>query len=417
MLSFLLLGLSGYVILCSVIQATVTLRLVRLFRTRASPPPGFAPPKAAIILAVRGPDPTLEQNVRALAAQHYPDYRLFIVVDHVDDPAWKIVERVRDELPDRIQIAALREPVATCSLKCAAMAQAIEGLGPDYEMVAFADGDVLAHPSWLRELVEPLADPQIGASTGNRWYLPTDSSLGSMTRYFWNVGVVFQVWLNEFVLPGSMALRADAIEKTGLAGALRRSLFDGPAVVREIRRAAFKVRFVPTVMIPNRERISLRAFTQWVERQTIVAGTAEKNNWRLLALNALHIAICVFAPPLAALIGWWSSDDSALRWGLVALACYWGVMSLGVIAVERAVRSVLTLDEKEIRWFSWPKALSAVPGLLLAHLIPLLAFARTVTRKTVHWRGIEYEIGRADGVCMRRYAPYGQQVNSGESVL
>ena len=92
-------------------------------------------------------------------------------------------------------------------------------------------------------------------------------------------------------------------------------------------------------------------------------------------------------------------------------------MSFSVLAVERAVRGVLTLHEKELRWFSWPKALSAVPSLLLAHLIPLLALARTVTRKTVHWRGIEYEIGGADGVRMRSYAPYGQQIKSGESVL
>ena len=70
-----------------------------------------------------------------------------------------------------------------------------------------------------------------------------------MTRYLWNMGVVFQVWLNEFVWPGSMALRAETLNKTELVAALRRSLFDGPAVVRELRRAAFKVRFVPTVMI------------------------------------------------------------------------------------------------------------------------------------------------------------------------
>lgn len=417
MLIFLLLGLSGYVILCSLIQAIVTLRLVGMFRTYSNPQTEFGFPKAAIILAVRGPDPTLEQNVRALAAQEYLNYKLFIVVDHVDDPAWKIVEQVRAELPDRIQISALREHPTTCSLKCSAMAQAIESLDPDYKMVAFVDGDVLVHPLWLRELVVPLADPQIGASTGNRWYLPPDGNLGSMTRYFWNTGVVFQVWLNEFVWPGSMALRAETANKMELAAALRRSLFDGPTVVREIRRAGLQVRFVPTVMMPNRERISLSAFTRWVERQTMVAGTAEKHNWLLLAFNALHVAICVFVPPLAALIGWWSSNDSTLGWGLFALTCYWITMSLSVLAVERSVRRVLTTDEEEVRWFSWPKALSAVPSLVLAHLIPLLAFARTVRRKTVQWRGIEYEIDGANHFRMRKYTPFGHTIKPDESVL
>lgn len=417
MLIILLLGLSGYVILCSLIQAIVTLRLARMFRTHSTPPTDLGFPTAAIILAVRGPDPTLEQNVRALTAQQYSNYKVFIVVDHVDDPAWRIVERLRDELPDRIELSDLRDHPSTCSPKCGAMAQAIEALGADYEMIAFVDGDVLVHPLWLRELVGPLTAPEIGASTGNRWYLPTDNNLGSMTRYFWNTGVVFQVWLNGFVWPGSMALRTETANRMNLAAALRRSLFDGPTVVREIRRAGLKVRFVPTVMMPNRERISLSAFSRWVERQTIVAGTAEKHNWLLLGVNALHVAICVFVPPLAALVGWSSSNNIALDSGLFALACYWGTMSLSVLAVELAVRRVLTMDKKEIEWFSWPKAVSAVPSLLLAHLIPLLAFARTVRRKTVQWRGIEYEIDGADGFRMRKYKPFSQTIRSDESVL
>src|SRR4051812_42028708 len=375
MLKFFLLGMLGYVILCSIIQVCVTLRLLTVFRARVEPLHDFDFPKAAIILAIRGPDPSLERNIRALLAQGYPNYTLFVVVDHVEDPAWQIVETIRAEIPDRVRVSILKAPLRTCSLKSSAMAQAVSELDASYEVVAFADGDVLAHQTWLRELVEPLADSSIGVSTGGRWYLPSDSGLGSMTRYFWNAGGVIQIWLHEFVLPASMAFRSDALNKMGMVAALRNSLFDGPVVVREIRRAGYKVRFVPAAMTANREQISLGDFTSWVERQTLVASSLG-TNWLVLGFSGAHIAICVFAPPLAALIAFGLSESTVLRWALVAAASYWFAMSLSVLALERAVRSVLTLDQREIRWFSWPKALSAVPAIVLAHLVSLLAAVR-----------------------------------------
>ena len=324
MLNFFLWGILGYVILCSIVQVCVTLRLVIVFRSPVAPLHNFGLPKAAIILAIRGLDPSLERNIRALLAQLYLDYKLFVVVDHVEEPAWQIIEKIRDEIPDRIQVSVLKERSSTCSLKCSAMAQAIGELDASYEVVAFADGDVLAHQTWLRELVEPLADPNVGASTGNRWYLPSDSGLGSMTRYFWNAAGVIQIWLNEFVWPGSMAFRSDALNKMGIAAALRNSLFDGPVVVRELRRAGYQARFVPSVMIANREQILLGDFISWVERQTLVASSLGTNRL-VLGFNAAHLAICVFAPPLAALIAFWLSESTLLALGVardgVLLVC------------------------------------------------------------------------------------------------
>ncbi|HEY5742506.1 MAG TPA: hypothetical protein VIS99_08190, partial [Terrimicrobiaceae bacterium] len=104
MLNFFLWGMLGYVILCSIIQACVTLRLVTVFRTPVVPSDNFGLPKAAIILAIRGLDPSLERNARALLTQLYPDYKLFVVVDHVEDPAWQVFEKIRNENPDRIQL-------------------------------------------------------------------------------------------------------------------------------------------------------------------------------------------------------------------------------------------------------------------------------------------------------------------------
>ena len=62
-----------------------------------------------------------------------------------------------------------------------------------YQIIAFIDADTVAHPNWLRELVTPLLDDQVGLTTGNRWYLPTGNYWGSLVRYR-NVSTVVQMF-------------------------------------------------------------------------------------------------------------------------------------------------------------------------------------------------------------------------------
>lgn len=417
MLTFFLLGLAGYVILCSIIQLIVAVRFSSVLRSGRTRPPGSILPTAAIILVIRGPDPRLDLNVKALLDQRYPDYALFVVVDHIEDPAWPIIQKLRADNPERIQLSLLREPVTTCSLKCSAMAQAITDLDRSYEVVAFVDGDACVHQTWLLDLIEPLTDPDVGATTGCRWYLPDDGGMGSMTRYLWNVGVVMQLWLNGFIWPGSMAFRSRDLDKMGIAAALRTSLFDGPALVREVRRAGHKVFFAPSAAIANREQISLRDFTSWIERQTVVAGSAEKNNWALLSVNAVHVGICVFAPITVSIMALALSDSTILVWGLVSTASYWLVMAASVCAIELAIRKILTSHQVDVRWFGWRAAFAAAPSILLAHLVPLVGLVRAATRNTVEWRGITYEIRGPGDARMLEYKPFGKKVNARDSVL
>jgi hypothetical protein len=403
MLKLVLAGILAWIVLYSIVQLCIVIRFVRVFQRVPERPQKSSFPKAAIILAIRGPDPFLERNIRALLAQDYPEYTIFIVVDHVEDSAWPIVDRIRRERPSLVQVSSLKAPLATCSLKCSALVQAVTELDASYEVVAFVDGDTFAHQTWLGDLVEPLADTRFGASTGNRWYIPRDGGLGSMTRYFWNAGAVVQIWLNGFVWPGSMAIRRDVLKDTGIVSAWRNSLFDGPAVVRQIRRAGYKVCFVPSAMIVNRERISLEDFSAWVERQAVVARLLG-SDWYILALHAINIVLCVLVPPLALLLEW--SDRNIQSWAYLAAAAYWCVTLLSMLALERAVRRVLNLDEIETGWFSWSKALTALPSLILVHFVVLRAFVCSTWRRTISWRGIEYEIGGRDEVQMLNYSPF-----------
>ena len=78
-----------------------------------------------------------------------------------------------------MEVRILRERRETCSLKCSSIVQAVSELDNSYRVVAFVDADAVVHPDWLRQLVSPLSAPRVGATTGNRWYLPNGNHWGS----------------------------------------------------------------------------------------------------------------------------------------------------------------------------------------------------------------------------------------------
>ena len=174
-------------------------------------------PKAAIILCLRGADPFLDRCIRALLRQDYPDFEVRIVVDDEQDPAWGIVNQTLGEPSASLVTAGqLKDPNNTCSLKCSSVAQAIEELDDSFEVVALLDADTIAHPTWLRELVTPLQDSDVGAATGNRWYMPDKPSLGSLVRYSWNAAAVVIMYWCKIAWGGTLAVKRTAIERADL---------------------------------------------------------------------------------------------------------------------------------------------------------------------------------------------------------
>jgi hypothetical protein len=419
MLLWASVGVLLWIAIYSVIQLCIVGRYGQILLTgsrRRSDPPTC--PKAAVILAIRGPDPFLENNVLALLDQDYPDYTLFLVIDHIDDPTWPAMRRLRDAMPDRVRLLILENPPTTCSLKCSALAQAVEQLDTSYQVAAFLDGDTSVHRRWLRELVAPLSDPRVGVSTGNRWYLPSDAGWGSMTRYFWNVGAVVQIWLNGFIWAGSMALRLEVLRTTGILEGWRKSLSDDATVVRQLRSHGYKVCFAPSVMMVNREKISLARFIPWAERQTIIARSWG-SQWGMVVLHAANLAVCLMAPIVVATAGFLTSNALALDLALVAAAMYWSITVLSVIGLEFAMRKVLAFNNIEARWFGWSSAIRSLPSLLLAHFVVFRAVRSAYSQKKLLWRGIEYEIRDVDDFHMVSYHPFrlAEREQTTESIL
>ena len=133
--------------------------------------PDFRPP-VAVVLCLKGREENLIECLTGLVCQDYAESQLFIVVDSKKDPVLETVTSFFAERESKPIVQMLRSPHKTCSLKCSAITQAIQSIPAQYEVVAFIDADTIPDQSWLSDLVDPLADPTVGATTGNRWYAP-----------------------------------------------------------------------------------------------------------------------------------------------------------------------------------------------------------------------------------------------------
>src|SRR6202041_1292104 len=113
-------------------------------------------PAAAVILAVRGADPSLERCLSGALDQNYPAYTLYIVVDNQEDPALAVVSEVlaRGHSPNvKVQLEILRVQSDRCSLKLSAQRQALAQLDNSIEIVVFLDADSVPLNNWLRSMV------------------------------------------------------------------------------------------------------------------------------------------------------------------------------------------------------------------------------------------------------------------------
>jgi len=123
-------------------------------------------PRVAVVLPTRGADPSLIDCLEGLLDQDYPLYDIRIVVDSCDDPpgaSWPAsCATARRAGADRAAGTAARD-VQPQGQRPAANPRRP---GRSCRAVVLIDADVVPHPQWLRDLVQPLADPTVGATTG-----------------------------------------------------------------------------------------------------------------------------------------------------------------------------------------------------------------------------------------------------------
>ncbi|MDR3232372.1 MAG: glycosyltransferase family 2 protein [Planctomycetaceae bacterium] len=374
-------------------------------------------PKTAVCLALRGADPFLKRCITGLLTQDYPNYSVRLIVDSQEDSALPIVQRILEEIPHRcacsVDIMTVTEHNETCTLKCNSLLHALETLDPSFEVFAVCDADTLVHPSWLRDLVEPLSDPGIAAATGYRWYVPEKPNTGSLVRYLWNAAAVVQIYLYRIAWGGSMALRRDLFGN--VAKSWRTAFTDDASLAPALKAAGCKLVFVPPLFMVNRETVTLSAFHRWVKRQLLCAKLHHPS-WNNVAAQGILITLPLLAAVGLFVAGMCYGDWRTAVWSAAAVALYWGGVYGTLPIMEGAIRKMLReRGERAERW-SWKRMLLTLAVIPVTQLVYTSALLRLYFVRRVEWRGAEYEIA-GKNVRLITYQPYTQKQKESESIL
>lgn len=394
----MLLTISEYVALWLILSAIFQYGMALLFagvfrRMKAVPSAPHTWPRAGILLSLRGGDDELPEALGSLLNQDYPDFELHIVVDSRQDPAWHIVDEVVTKSgKQNVFVSTLSERPKTCSPHCASLAQAARQ-ADSCEILALVDGDVVAPRQWLRTLVAGLQSESVGMVHGNRWYQVSQPGLGSAVRYCWNSAAVIVMHLFGFPWGGSCAMRRADMLNAGVIDAWLTTLNqDNPARVK-IRLYGKRIKFLPELMILNRDAVALPVCMEFLKRQMLWSKLYSPprrwvylliHGWSVLAIEAMAVALLGYG-----LIArdWQLVLTNAAGLGALALA-----IVLGLARNEKTVRNALAFRGEIIPAPTWRELFVLIPKTIATQAVYAIVLYKATFCRRLRWRNVEYEI-------------------------
>jgi cellulose synthase/poly-beta-1,6-N-acetylglucosamine synthase-like glycosyltransferase len=360
----------------------------KMRRDRPAPVAEQRLPKAAVIISLRGADPGIRKCLLALIQQDYPCFHVEIVVDSDRDPTWSIVQEVvRETGCPHVRFSTLNSRGGNRSLKCSSLIQAVSALDQTHQIIAFCDADVVPHRTWLRELVTPLLDPQVGVTSGNRWYAGPRRLFGSQARAVWNSAAVGQMSLFGIPWGGSLAIRRQTFDEAGLLFKWSHSFNDDLVVGEGVRSLGLKLRLVPSVIMVDEGESRLENVRSFVFRQLMHLRFYHPA-WRRVAGFGLLTSGLSLAAVLCLMLGIVERHWDAVLWSSGSLATWAALLAVCYRIVESSVTTTLKQHGRNVNPLGL-RALSATPlavGMFAAALVPALV------RRTVVWRGVIYRI-------------------------
>ncbi|MBW4557356.1 MAG: glycosyltransferase family 2 protein [Trichormus sp. ATA11-4-KO1] len=363
-------------------------------------------PKTAVILCLRGADPFLPDCLKALLNQNYPQYDLKLVIDRMEDPAWSIAtDTIEEQGTTNVQISPLRIIRKNCSLKCSSLIQAVTELDDSYQVVALVDADTIVHANWLQELVSPLAEPQVGATTGNRWYAPTGDYWGTLVRYIWNVSAVVQMYIYEIPWGGTLAVKTEVLYQTGLLDKWGKAFCEDTMMRSILNKHNMQVRFVPSLMMLNQEECDLPGLRYWMQRQLLFCRLYYPN-WLAVIGNTI---LTILFPMLLSVL--FVAALFTGQWYAAALSfsCYSSyvvALLLIVLFLEQGVQLVICSHSQPNTHFSIATIVKMLIGIPLTQWVYGLAMLSSLWMQKVKWRGITYRFKGPWRIRLVQYRPY-----------
>jgi ceramide glucosyltransferase len=355
--------------LASIGYLILSIRCVVVFRRRRSEPTGEQRP-VSILKPICGLDAGLYENLLSFCDQEYPVYQVLFGVRDGDDPAVEVIERLIRELPERDLSLVVDEQIIGPNRKVSNLANMYGTV--KYDLIAIADSDMRVDRNYIREVVAPFRDPEVGAVTC--LYIGSaaggiPSILGTMFINEWflpSVLVALAFQQLRFCLGATMAVRRDALEAIGGFQVLAFQLADDYRLGELVVRHGFRVHLSAYVV----ENIVLEpSFTSLFLHELRWARTI-----RSVRPLGYAFSFITYAVPLSI---------------LYLIISGWSVEGITLVAVSTILRVVLHWVVRT----SFPVRGSAAPWLVpIRDVLSALIWAASFFGRRVRWREEHYAV-------------------------
>lgn len=330
----------------------------------------FTPP-VSCLKPIKALDEDAYENYASFCRQDYPDYEILFCVDK-DDPTVPVLEQLIRDFPERRIRLLFGSGRNAVNDKVARLTRLVNEA--QHDIFVITDSDVRVGPDYLRMIMAPFHDPQVGAATC--LYASTEEknltqylqSIGMISDFFPGVMVAWQLDGVKFTFGQTIAITRKAVAGYGGYETIEDRPADDLWAGRLVEAQGYEVKLLPYVVqsvadfrsFPDllfkrvRWMTVMRLMRPWGHLGLIFTWGLP---WSLLAV-AIHPSLAV----ACAYLGSYLIFRIAMSW----MVGVWGMKQSGL----------------------WKKMLLIPLWDAMAFAIWLASFAR----RTIRWRGVDYYI-------------------------
>ncbi len=384
--------LAGVSIFLGLLSLRGGVRFVRYLQKEVrKEPPDYAP-FATVFVPCRGVDAGLKENILSLFAQDYPAFEIIFVSDSADDRAFAIFEDARHEFDQPtgpIIQTVVAGPATDGGQKVHNLRVAISAADPRSKVFVFTDTDARHQEFWLRFLVAPLSDSEIGATTGYRWFVAAKHGFASHLQSVWNAAIASALGeetKKNFCWGGSTAVRRETFAELKIGERWRGTVSDDFTITRILHEAGLPIKFVPQCLTPSFHRASVRELFEFTTRQLKITRVYAPHLWRAVLIGSAIFSLTFFGGLGLIIARGVAGLTFATPMVLVLL-----IFAMGAVKSHLRLRAV-TMIVQERGAQSFATTIAHVTLWPVASLLFLLnAIAAGISRR-ITWRGIGYEL-------------------------
>jgi ceramide glucosyltransferase len=364
--------------------------LLAVFRFRTQPPGqrqySFSDwPPVTILKPVHGLEKKQRENFRSACLQDYPQYEVVFCVQDSQDPVLPILKEIEEEFgTERVTITIGDRQVGPNGK----INNLLGGLfRARHDILVISDSDVHLKPDYLKSIVAPLADPEVGcvctlykATSADRWFEKMEL-LTFNADFIPSVIFAHTTGASNFCLGPSMALHRFTLEAIGGLESLVDYLVEDYEVGRRLlvsgKKVALVRHFIDIV-------VDLKNPSQWWAHQIYW-----DQNTRVARPIGFLATILIRSVPFSLLYGMLRSADTM---GLAVFG-----MAIGLRLITAAFMMGWGFQDHE--------GLRDIALLPLRDMVGLITWLLAFTKRTLIWRGSEYILTRDGRLVPLRFQP------------